>query len=139
MQDKIYKDPESDEWFFGKDQYILSETDSNGIILYANEVFCEIAAYTKEELIGEPHNLLRHPDMPKIAFQGLWDDIQSKGFWEGIVKNKRKDGAHYWVHATVLRKIDSNGNPTYLSIRTVPNRTAVEDASKLYHQLKQSE
>ena len=136
---KIYKSKDSDEWFFSSDQYILSETDDKGIILYANDIFCEIAGYTSEELIGEPHNIVRHRDMPKIAFKGLWDDLQSKGFWTGIVKNLRKDGGCYWVHATALRKINSDGSVSYLSIRRVPDRSDVEACIPLYSELKSNE
>ena len=136
---EIYKDEHSDEWFFPKDSYILSETDSKGIILYANEIFYDIAGYIKDELIGEPHNIIRHPDMPRIAFKGLWDDIQSKGFWNGTVKNLRKDGGYYWVDATVLRKVHSNGEVTYLSIRRVPSRSVVESCIVLYGELKHAE
>jgi aerotaxis receptor len=136
---QIYKAKNSDEWFFGADQYILSETDEHGIILYANEIFCEMAGYKESELLGEPHNILRHPDMPRIAFKGLWNDVQTKGFWNGIVKNLRKDGGYYWVDATVLRRISSNGKITYLSIRRVPDRAAVESCTKLYHELKSKE
>ncbi len=135
----VYKDEKSDEWYFPADRYILSETDSKGLILYANDIFYEIAGYTSTELNGEPHNIVRHPDMPRIAFKGLWDDIQSKGFWSGIVKNRRKDGGYYWVHATVLRKVQSNGEVTYLSIRRVPERSAVESCIKLYAELKSNE
>jgi aerotaxis receptor len=135
----IYKDTQSDEWFFAKGNYILSETDDKGIIIYANDIFCEIAGYTLDELLGEPHNIVRDPEMPRIAFEGLWKDIQTKGFWTGIVKNRRKDGAFYWVNATVLRKIDSNGKVSYLSIRTVPTRQVVKDCIKLYAELKAKE
>ncbi|MDF1883422.1 PAS domain-containing protein [Sulfurimonas sp. SAG-AH-194-C21] len=135
----IYKDKDSDEWFFPKDSYILSETDDKGIILYVNTVFCELAGYTPEELIGEPHNILRHSDMPRAAFASLWNDVQTKGFWTGIVKNLRKDRAYYWVHATVLRKIHSDGSATYLSVRTVPNRTEVEACIPLYSEWKSKE
>ena len=136
---KVYKSKDTDEWFFSSDQYILSETDDKGIILYANDVFYEIAGYTPNELVGEPHNIVRHPDMPKIAFKGLWDDIRSKGFWTGIVKNLRKDGGCYWVHATALRKVNSNGEVTYLSIRRVPDRADVEACIPLYAELKSGE
>ena len=135
----IYKDENSDEWFFSKDSYVLSETDDKGIIIYANTTFCELAGYTLEELIGEPHNILRHPDMPRIAFQTLWDDAQTKGFWTGIVKNMRKDRAYYWVYATVLRKVDSNGKVTYLSVRQIPKRSDVEACIPLYAELKAKE
>ena len=135
----IYKDKSSDEWFFPSSAYILSETDANGTILYANEIFYEIAAYTPNELVGQPHNIVRHPEMPRIAFKGLWDDIRSKGFWTGVVKNLRKDGGYYWVDATVLRKVNANGEITYLSIRRVPDRKDVETCTMLYAQLKREE
>ncbi len=135
----VYKDNNSEEWFFPDNKYILSETDSKGFIIYANDIFYEIAGYMPHELEGEPHNIIRHPDMPRAAFKGLWDDIQSKGFWSGIVKNLRKDGGYYWVHATVLRKTHSNGDVTYLSIRRSPDRASVEACIKLYAELKSSE
>lgn len=135
----IYKDSETDEWYFPSNKYILSETDSNGIIIYANDLFCEMAGFKMEELIGEPHNIVRHPDMPRIAFKGLWNDIQSKGFWTGIVKNLRKDRSFYWVHATALRRVKSDGEVTYLSIRQVPDRKTVEACVKLYSELKGQE
>ena len=137
--EKIYKSQNSDEWFFSSDQYILSETDEKGFILYANDVFCQLAGYTLEELVGQPHNIIRHPDMPRIAFKGLWDDIASKGFWTGIVKNLRKDGAYYWVHATALRKVSSSGKVTYLSIRRVADRADIEACTTLYAELKRDE
>ena len=135
----VTKSKNSDEWFFSSDQYILSETDDKGLIIYANDVFCEIAGYKLDELIGEPHNIVRHPDMPRIAFKSLWDDVQSKGFWTGIVKNLRKNGGYYWVHATVLRKIHKDGGVTYLSVRRIPNRAEVKSCISLYGELKSSE
>jgi len=136
---RVYKDSTSDEWFFPSDGYILSETDANGVITYANELFCEMAGYKLEELIGEPHNIVRHPDMPRIAFKGLWDDIQTKGFWTGIVKNIRKDRGYYWVHATALRRLHSDGSVTYLSVRRVPSREDVTSCTTLYAQLRSQE
>ena len=135
----ITKDSTTHEWYFTSDQYILSETDDKGIIVYANDTFCEIAGYKLDELIGEPHNIVRHQDMPRIAFKGLWDDIQSKGFWTGIVKNSRKDGDFYWVHATVLRRIHSDGRATYLSVRRVPDKASVDACITLYAELKAGE
>jgi len=135
----VRKSSDSQEWFFGSQEYILSETDSKGIILYANDVFCEIAGYKLEELVGQPHNIVRHPDMPRAAFKSLWEDVQSKGFWTGIVKNLRNDGGFYWVHATVLRRINSKGDTSYLSIRRVPNPKDVKSCINLYSELKKGE
>jgi len=136
---KVYKEENGDEWFFPDNSYILSETDANGIIVYANELFCEMAGYTLEELVGEPHNIVRHPDMPRIAFAGLWEDIRAKGFWTGIVKNIRKDRGYYWVHATALRRIHLDGSVTYLSVRRVPSRSEIDAVIPLYHELKLQE
>jgi len=136
---KIYKEENGEEWFFPDSSYILSETDANGIIIYANKLFCDMAGYSLDELIGEPHNIVRHPDMPRIAFAGLWDDIQSKGFWTGLVKNIRKDRGYYWVHATALRRIHSDGSVTYLSVRRVPSRSEIDAVIPLYQELKGKE
>ncbi|PHR54681.1 MAG: PAS sensor domain-containing protein [Arcobacter sp.] len=135
----IYKDADSDEWFFPDGAYILSETDDKGILIYANDLFCQLAGYKLEELIGEPHNIIRHPDMPRIAFKGLWNDIQSKGFWTGFVKNQRKDRTYYWVYATALRKVAHDGTVTYLSVRVKPSRADVKAYTKLYAELKENE
>ncbi len=78
------------EVILDKNTMIVSETDEKGIILYANSDFCKIAEYTKDELIGKPHNIVRHEDMPKIAFKDLWETIQKGKIWKGIVKNRTK-------------------------------------------------
>ena len=114
------------------DLYLLSETDEKGIVEYASDSFLKIANLKSDELIGEPHNIVRHPDMPRVAFKSLWDDVQSKGFWTGIVKNARKGGGFYWVYATVLRSIDKNGNTKYVSIRVKPSREDIKNAEALY-------
>ncbi len=98
---------------------IVSKTDKKGIITFVNDKFCAISGYTKEELIGKPHNLIRHPDMQKEAFEELWRTIKSGQVWEGLVKNLRKDGSTYWVHAVVSPIVDLNGDIVeYMSIRT---------------------
>ena len=114
------------------DLYLLSETDEKGIDEYASDSFLKIANMTIEDIMGQPHNIVRHPDMPRAAFKSLWDDVQSKGFWTGIVKNARKGGGHYWVYATVLRSVDKNGNTKYVSIRVKPSREDVKNAEALY-------
>lgn len=98
---------------------LVSKTDLRGIITYANKQFCDKAQYTEEELIGKPHNIVRHPDMPKEAFKDLWETISAKKIWKGIVKNKAKDGSEYWVAATVSPLLDIYGNVIeYMSVRT---------------------
>lgn len=118
------------------DLYLLSETDEKGIITYVSKSFARVAGYTPKELLGQPHNVVRHPEMPRVAFKDLWDNVQSKGFWTGYVKNARKGGGFYWVFATVLRKIDKNGKISYVSIRTKPPREEVKKAEELYKTLK---
>ena len=81
--------------------FLVSETDSKGIIQFANEDFCKVAEYTIEELMGQPHNMVRHKDMPKKAFKSLWDTVQKGEIWTGYVKNATKSGGYYWVFATV--------------------------------------
>ena len=114
------------------DLYLLSETDEKGIVEYASDSFLKIANIKEEDILGQPHNIVRHPEMPRAAFKSLWDDVQSKGFWTGIVKNARKGGGHYWVYATVLRSVDKNGNTKYVSIRVKPSREDVKKAEELY-------
>ena len=125
----------SKEVFF-EDSYILSETDSRGNITFASESFCTIAGYKIEELLGKPHNIVRHPDMPKAAFKMVWDSIATKGFWSGIVKNRCKNGDYYWVYAMILRNISKSGEVSYCSVRIKPSREQIANAEKLYATLK---
>jgi len=117
------------------DLYLLSETDEKGIVEYASDSFLKIANLHRDELVGQPHSLVRHQDMPRAAFKSLWDDVQSKGFWTGYVKNARKGGGYYWVYATVLRSVDKNGKTKYVSIRVKPSREDIKKAEALYSTL----
>ena len=119
-----------------KKTMIVSETDAKGIIIYANSDFCTIAGYTKEELIGKPHNIVRHPDMPKAAFEDLWTTIEEGKVWKGIVKNKTKQGDYYWVNATAYQSIDINGKKRYISVRVKPTLEEIKKAKELYKKLK---
>ena len=114
------------------DLYLLSETDEKGIVQYASDSFLKLANITSEEIVGQPHNIVRHTDMPRAVFKSLWASIQSKGFWTGHVKNQRKGGGHYWVYATILRSIDKSGNTKYISIRVQPSREDIQKAIELY-------
>jgi len=114
------------------DLYLLSETDDKGIVTYASDSFLKVANMSEADLLGQPHNVVRHPDMPRAAFKSLWDDVQSKGFWTGYVKNTRKGGGFYWVYATVLRSVDKNGNVKFVSIRVKPSREDIQKAQELY-------
>lgn len=125
----------SEEIKLDKKTMIVSETDSKGVIIYANEDFCTIAGYTKDELIGKPHNTVRHQDMPKAAFKDLWETVQSGNIWNGIVKNKTKKGDYYWVNATVYQSKDTKGNIRYISVRVKPTEQEITNAIKLYETL----
>ncbi len=114
------------------DLYLLSETDEKGVVEYASDSFLKIANMRLDEIVGQPHNIVRHPEMPRAAFKSLWGDIQEKGFWTGYVKNARKGGGYYWVYATVLRSVDKNGNTKYVSIRVKPSREDIKKAQELY-------
>ncbi len=125
----------SKEVILEKNTMIVSETDEKGIIIYANDDFCKIAGYSKEELIGKPHNIVRHKDMPKAAFKDLWDTVQAGNIWHGIVKNKTKDGNFYWVNATAYPSKTIDGKKRYISVRVQPTKKEIENASKLYESL----
>jgi len=97
---------------------IVSKTDLSGNITYANKLFCHFSGYTQEELIGQPHNIVRHPDMPKEAFKELWETIQCKKIWKGVIKNRNKSGGYYIVDATILPILDSHNNILeYVAVR----------------------
>ncbi len=114
-------------------QTISSITDTRGIITHVNSALVNISGYTKEELMGAPHCLLRHPDMPRAAFQDMWDTLKTKGRWAGCVKNLRKDGGYYWVKASVI-VLRRNGEVVgYTSSRVKPSNEEIETHKKLYN------
>ncbi|WP_169393601.1 methyl-accepting chemotaxis protein [Tepidiphilus margaritifer] len=115
------------------DVVIVSHTDLKGRITYANDDFCEYAGMTREELLGQPHNVIRHPDMPPEAFRDLWATIKAGHVWQGIVKNRRKNGDHYWVKATVAPLPDGSG---YMSIRLKPLAEEKTAAEALYARMR---
>ncbi|WP_419764354.1 MAG: PAS domain-containing protein [Arcobacter sp.] len=125
----------TEEVLLSKDIMIVSETDEKGKIIFANSDFCKIAGYTMEELIGQPHNIVRHKDMPKVAFEDLWKTIKAGSIWKGIVKNKTKKGSYYWVNATAFPSKKPNGELRYVSIRVKPTNEEIENAQKLYSTL----
>ena len=115
---------------------IVSTTDLKGNITYANPYFVEISGFTKDELIGAPQNILRHPDMPPEAYADLWATIKSGTPWTGMVKNRTQQGDFYWVLANVT-PVYERGQPVgYMSVRTKPTREAVTQASKAYQEIK---
>ncbi|MCG3668144.1 PAS domain-containing protein [Aliarcobacter butzleri] len=129
----------SRETVLDKNALLVSETDLKGVIKFANEDFCKIAGYTLEELMGQPHNMVRHKDMPKKAFKSLWDTVQKGEIWTGYVKNATKDGGYYWVFATVYPFESSDGSKGYLSCRRKPTNEEIQKAEILYAQWKKEE
>ena len=125
------------EYVLRDDDFLVSQTDEKGIILFANDDFCRVAGYTLEELVGKPHNIVRHGDMPKAAFKDLWDTVKNNKIWNGYVKNAVKGGGHYWVYASVFPKYDSvNKRNTYISCRRKPSSDEIADAEKLYKTMR---
>ena len=117
---------------------LISKTDTKGIITYANDAFLAISGFSREELIGKSHNIVRHPDMPSQAFKWLWDTLKSEHPWRGLVKNRCKNGDHYWVRATVAPIIENGSIIGYVSVRKPPTREQVVEAEALYRELNQS-
>lgn len=117
------------------DYLFISETDDQGIITYANDYFSKISGWSKESLLGKPHNKIRHEDMPKAAFSNLWKTIKSGKPWNGFVKNKKKDGRYYWVHAVIFPITLENGNKGYRSRRRQAKQKEIIEAEDTYKKL----
>jgi len=121
------------------EERLISETDLRGIITAANASFCAVSGFTHEELVGKPHNIVRHPDMPPAAFKDMWDTIQAGERWVGLVKNRCKNGDHYWVKA-VVSPIKVNGEIVgYRSVRRKPTREEIAAAEELYRRMNAGE
>ncbi len=117
------------------DYLFISETDEKGIITYANDYFSKICGWSVESLIGKPHNIIRHEDVPWVAFADLWATIQDDKWWNGFVKNKKKDGRYYWVHAIVFPITLPNGKKGYRSRRRQATQDEILAAEIVYKSL----
>ena len=123
-----------------KDDFIVSKTDLKGKITYCNEIFMEFAGFSEKELLGQPHNIIRHPDMPRIVFKLLWDRIKNREEIFAYVKNKRSDGGYYWVYANITASVDANNNIIgYYSVRRKPTDSALNIIKNLYITLLEKE
>jgi len=120
------------ETILNEDAFLVSETDSKGHIIFVNDEFCKVAGYSREELLGNPHNIVRHKDMPKAAFKDLWETVKSGNVWKGYVKNATKAGGFYWVFATIYPYKNDNGEQCYMSCRRQPSREDVSKYDALY-------
>ena len=126
----------SNEYFLPDGAAIISRTDAKGIITHCNEEFIQASGFTREELIGQAHNLIRHPDMPEEGFRDFWDTIKRGRTWVGMVKNRRKDGSYYWVQASAAPLPDGSG---YCSVRTKARPEDVQEAEALYQRMRSGE
>jgi len=119
---------------------IISKTDLKGIITYVNAPFCKLTGYSKEELKGKPHNIIRHPDMPKSVFKQLWETIEKNQKWRGFVKSLRKDGKYYWVEAFIEPIFDDNGNKIgYISVRKPMSEEDKKKYEQIYKEMREKE
>lgn len=124
------------EYDFPSEELLMSTTDAKGHITHCNAAFIRVSGFTMAELMGQPHNMVRHPHMPSEAFKDMWSTIGNGRNWSGMVKNRRKNGDFYWVRAHVT-PIVVNGKPRgYMSVRTKPSREEIRDAETLYAKLK---
>ena len=116
-------------------QFIYSRTDLKGVITEANQAFCDVSGYTREEMVGQPHNMVRHPDMPEAAFKDMWADLKIGRPWRGLVKNRRKDGGFYWVVANASPVRENGQIVGYQSVRSRPSREEIEAATAAYEKI----
>ncbi|WP_419765205.1 MAG: PAS domain-containing protein [Arcobacter sp.] len=124
--------PAEQETVLDESAFLVSETDIKGNIRFANDDFCKVAEYTLKELMGKPHSIVRHKDMPKKAFKSLWDTVEAGDIWTGYVKNATKSGGYYWVFATVYPFQSCDGSKGYLSCRRKASQGEIDDAKNLY-------
>ena len=132
--------PKNQERKVSENAFLVSKTDTKGRITYCNLPFIEIVGAREQELLGKPHNIVRHPDMPRVIFKLLWDYISRKKEIFAYVKNMSFDGSYYWVFANVTASLDSNGTIVgYYSVRRKPSTKALEAIIPLYNDLLQKE
>ena len=133
---KYQATPTTTERNFGEDEIIVSKTDSAGRITYANDVFLRVAGFSENEVLGQPHSIVRHPDMPRCVFKLLWDQIAARREIFAYVKNMAKNGDYYWVFAHVTPSYDADGAVTgFHSNRRTPTRGAIQKIEPLYRDL----
>lgn len=120
-------------------ELIISRTDLKGNITYANDTFAMISGYDPDELIGKPHNIVRHPDMPKSVFKELWETLERGENWHGFVKNRRKDNGYYWVHAEISGVFKDDKLIEYKSLRTPIERETKITMQNRYDAMRKEE
>jgi methyl-accepting chemotaxis protein len=114
---------------------LVTRTDLNGVITFANDVFVEISGYSREELLGSSHNIVRHPDMPSVVYEEMWKTLKKGNPWHRVIKNRTKAGDYYWVSANVMPVFENSQVVSYMSVRHAPARNEVDSADRLYRQV----
>jgi aerotaxis receptor len=131
--------PVNEEYTF-EGRAIISQTDLKGMITFTNRQFYNVSGYKAEELVGKSHNMVRHPDMPRAAFEQMWKTIQSGQTWNGLIKNLRKDGLYYWVETEILPIKNSDDEVTgYISAGKAASRTNIQETAELYNKMLEAE
>lgn len=133
MKNKII--PTDVETKMDDDDFIVSKTNSKGIITYCNQIFIKMSGYSEQELIGKQHNIIRHPDMPRAAFYLLWQTVQKGDEFFAYVKNLRKDGGFYWVYANITPSLSKSSEHAYYSVRRKPSQEKIDLVAPLYAQM----
>ena len=127
------------EYLLNEGSTLMSTTNTHSHITYANSAFIEASGYKEENLLGEPHNVIRHPDMPAEAFGDMWFTLQQGESWTGLVKNRRHNGDHYWVRANVTPVYQNESLTGYISVRNIPTREEIATSEKLYEKVRNNE
>lgn len=136
MSKKLKIIPTSKEHTLNENDFIVTKTDLKGQITYANEVFLDLCSFKEQDIMGQPHNIIRHPDMPKAVFKLLWETLKKQDEFFGVVKNICSDGSFYWVLANITPSFDANGKVIgYFSVRRKPKKELIAIISKLYQQM----
>jgi aerotaxis receptor len=129
-----------DEEFIFEGNAIISQTDLKGVITYANRKFCEVSGYSVDELVGKPHNIIRHPDMPHALFEKMWDSLSSAHTWNGLIKNLRKDGRYYWTDTEILPIINEDDELTgYIASRRSSSKKDIQETKVTYAKMYEDE
>ena len=111
---------------------LITRTDAGGRIVYVNQAFVEVSGFTRDELIGSPHNIVRHPSMPRAVFADLWETIQSGHAWEGAIKNRTKNGSYYWALVNISPQMENGKITGYVSVRSKPTPLQIRYAEDIY-------
>ncbi|WP_112480050.1 PAS domain-containing protein [Vibrio variabilis] len=127
------------EYLLQENEILVSTTDMSGTITSVDDNFVRVSGFTREELIGSPHNIVRHPDMPKELFEDLWREIKAGNCWSGLIKNKRKNGGFFWVKSDITPLYKDGTQLGYMSIRSIPDKAALDKVKTQYAKFKEGE